>query len=266
VSKLRSPSGGPRRSSLRQIHRDYAAAGAEILTANTFRTQRRTLEQAGLGARAAELTRTALRLAREGAARAGREREVIIAGSDPPLEDCYRPDRVPDDAALAREHTEHVRNLRDAGADLVLIETINTVREGVAALRAASGLPCLVSFACGSGARLLSGESLRDAIRAVAPLNPLAVLVNCLPPSAVAACLPVLRQSDLPFGVYANLGEPAGAGNRRSEDLLPEQFAATAEHWTRAGARLVGGCCGTTPEHIAALAARLADDASSRTR
>jgi S-methylmethionine-dependent homocysteine/selenocysteine methylase len=249
-----------------QIHRDYAAAGAEILTANTFRTQRRTLEQAGLGARAAELTETALRLAREGAARAGREREVMIAGSDPPLEDCYRPDRVPDDAALAREHTEHVRNLRDAGADLVLIETINTVREGVAALRAASGLPCLVSFACGSRARLLSGESLRDAIRAVAPLKPLAVLVNCLPPSAVAPCLPVLREGGIPFGVYANLGEPAGEGSRRSEDMLPERFAATAEHWMRAGAQLVGGCCGTTPEHIAALAARLAGDASSRTR
>ena len=147
-----------------------------------------------------------------------------------------------------------------------MIETTNTVREGVAALRAASGLPCLVSFACGSSARLLSGESLRDAIRAVAPLEPLAVLVNCLPPSAVAACLPVLREGGLPFGVYANLGEPAGDGSRRSEDMLPERFADTAEHWMRAGARLVGGCCGTTPEHIAALAARLAGDSSSRTR
>ena len=97
-----------------EIHGDYAEAGAEILTANTFRTQRRTLQRAtasreNLGTRDAELTQLAVDLARTGAASV--DRPVWIAGSAPPLEDCYRPDRVPDDEALEREHSIHMLSL-----------------------------------------------------------------------------------------------------------------------------------------------------------
>ncbi len=77
-------------------------AGAEVLTANTFRTHRRTLAKGGLGERSRELTALAVRLAREAATSAGRP--IFVAGSLAPLEDCYRPDLVPDDAALEREH------------------------------------------------------------------------------------------------------------------------------------------------------------------
>ena len=103
------------------IHREYVAAGAAVLTANTFRTQRRTLARAGLTEAAAALTARAVALARAAAAGADPAADaVLVAGSAPPLEDCYRPDLVPDDAALAREHAEHARNLAAAGADLVL--------------------------------------------------------------------------------------------------------------------------------------------------
>lgn len=248
-----------------EIHADYAAAGAEILTANTFRTQRRALDHGGIGRRAAELTARAVHLAREGARRAGRGDTVLIAGSDPTLEDCYQPDRVPEDAALEREHAEHQRNLAEAGADLLLIETINSIREAVAALRVARGLPAVVSFICDGHARLLSGEPLRDALAAVAGLGPLAVCVNCLPPSAVPPCLPVLRGSGLPFGVYANLGAPADdTGFARTEDCTPEQLAGLAAEWCAAGARIAGGCCGTTPAHVRAIAERLAGGLSAQ--
>ena len=89
------------------IHRAYAAAGAQALTANTFRTQRRTLEKAGQGDRAGELTE-----AGGGAGARGRsESGIFVLGSAPPLEDCFHPELVPDDASLAREHGEHARNL-----------------------------------------------------------------------------------------------------------------------------------------------------------
>jgi len=78
--------------------------------------------------------------------------------------------------------------------------------------------------------------------------------VNCLPPSNVMACLPALAGAGLPFGVYANLGAPDDAtGFRRSESVSPHRFAEAACEWVAAGARLVGGCCGTTPAHIEAI-------------
>jgi S-methylmethionine-dependent homocysteine/selenocysteine methylase len=243
-------------AAVRQLHREYLEAGAEALTAGTFRTQRRTLARAGIGDRARELTARAVALARE----AADGRPVIVLGSAPPLEDCYRPDLVPDAEALAREHAEHARNLAEAGADAILAETHNCVREAVAAVQAAraAGLPVIASFACGAGARLLSGEPLAAALAAVAPLGSAAVGVNCLPPSQVPACLPALAASGLPFGVQANLGAPGAApGDPRSEDCSPAAYALHARRWIEAGARFVGGCCGTTPDHIRALASQI---------
>lgn len=243
---------------VRRVHADYAQAGADLLTANTFRTQRRVLAQAGLGGRAAELCALAVRLAREAAA--GHGREIGVLGSAAPLEDCFRPELVPDAVCLEQEHGEHARNLARAGVDAILVETMNTTREAAAAVAAASatGLPVLASFVCGADARLLSGEPLADALAALAQHRPAALLVNCLPPSRVAPCLAPLRASGLPFGVYANLGEPLDAGRiRHREDQSPAAFAELAAGWIEQGARLVGGCCGTTPLHLRAVAQRV---------
>lgn len=242
-----------------RVHADYVAAGAEALTANTFRTQRRVLARAGIGERAAELTRLAVDLARSGTQ--GADRRILVLGSAPTLEDCYRPDLVPDAHALESEHAMHAENLAAAGVDAILIETMNTTREAAAAARAAraTGLPFLVSFACWEGAALLGGDPLTEALAAAADQGPLALLVNCLPVSNVDACLPALRAAGLPFGVYANLGAPGVTGGPGgSEPYEPDAFALHAESWVRAGARMVGGCCGTTPEHVRAIARRLA--------
>jgi S-methylmethionine-dependent homocysteine/selenocysteine methylase len=248
-----------------RIHADYVAAGAELLTANTFRTQRRTLERDGVGEQAAALTARAVALARTAAARG--DQPVQVLGSAPPLEDCFRPDLVPDEASLAREHGEHAANLAAAGVDAILLETMNTIREALAALRAARAtrLPVLVSFVCWDGPRLLSGEMLREAVGAVRAEQPAAVLANCLPPSNVGACLAVLAETGLPFGVYANLGAPLDErGRERSEECAPERFAAHAASWLAAGATLVGGCCGTTPAHIRSIEQQMRSKAVAR--
>ena len=125
---------------------------------------------------------------------------------------------------------------------------MNTIREAVAAVRAARecGAAVLASFVSRRQARLLSGEPLDEAVDAVAGFGPLAVGVNCLPPGAVSPCLGVLQRAGLPFLVYANL---IGPGEQRS----PEEYA----RWRRGGSRpvrrIVGGCCGTRPDHIRAL-------------
>ncbi len=238
------------------IHSDEVSAGAEILTANTFRTHARSLAKAGLAERSGELGALAVQLAHQAAAAPGRD--IFVAGSLSPLEDCYRPDLVPDDAALAREHGAQARFLAEAGVDLILAETHNTIREAVAALRAAkaTSVPVFVSLVTDGSGRLLSGESIADAVRALLPLEPDALGVNCVPAARLGGDLAVLAAAapGVPLLAYGNLGLPDDSrGWAFTEELSPEEYAETARGWIERGARIVGGCCGTTPAHSRAL-------------
>jgi homocysteine S-methyltransferase len=244
---------------LRQIHADYIRAGAEVLTANTFRAHRRSLARGGhaYAERAAELTRLAVRLAREAAA----ERECFVAGSQAPLEDCYSPELVPPQAEC--EHAEMAQHLAAAGVDLILVETMNTIREAVAAARAAraTGLPVLASFVCRSDGRLFSGESVSAAVAAVAALGVAGLLVNCTPSATIHQPFAELRAAvqqqpaTVPIqGLYANIGHTNDVdGWTLTQDVTPLEYARLASGWLAQGANLIGGCCGTTPAHIAAL-------------
>jgi S-methylmethionine-dependent homocysteine/selenocysteine methylase len=251
------------------IHRDDVAAGADVLTANTFRTHRRTLEKAGLGSRSRELTAIAVRLARSAAEESGRE--VLVAGSLSPLEDCYRPDLVPGDEALAREHREQAESLAAAGVDLLLLETHNTIRELAAAALAASetGLPFIASMVSDGSGRLLSGESIGTAVHAVAPFEPDALSINCVPTRRLESDLADLAvvAPGVPLAAYGNLGLPADdLGWSFTEELSPVAYAEIARGWLQCGVRLVGGCCGTTSAHtkvIRGLLASLGRDRSS---
>jgi methionine synthase I (cobalamin-dependent) len=247
------------------IHGDEAAAGADILTSNTFRTHGRTLGRAGLASRAEELTVLAVRLAHQAASVPGRE--IFVAGSLSPLEDCYRPDLVPDTKALASEHGSQARILAEAGVDLVLAETHNSIREAAAALLAAkaAGVPVVVSLVTDGEGRLLSGEPIGKAAEALLPLEPDALGVNCVPSARLAADLAVLAavSGGTPLCAYGNLGLPAeGPGWTFTEKMAPGAFAEEASRWIDLGARIIGGCCGTTPAHTQALR-RLLDSGDS---
>lgn len=246
------------------IHRDYAAAGAEIIVANTFRSNVRALRAAGRLSRGAELARLAVQLARQAVAepdqalpdhRPGTGR--FVAASVGPVEDCYSPELVPDEATLDGEHAELLGWLKAAGPDLIWIETMNTVREARAAARAAAagGLPFVVCFVLREDGALLSGEPLDEAVPAVEPFGPLAVGLNCIPPRALATHLPRLRKlTDLALVAYAHINnaEPL-PGWSYAQHVGPTEYAACAREWVELGAAIVGGCCGTTPAHIRAL-------------
>jgi S-methylmethionine-dependent homocysteine/selenocysteine methylase len=258
---------------LRSIHADYIDAGADIVTTNTFRTHRRTLERASIGARTRELTQLAVQMAQTPAQSA--DRKIFIAGSMSPLEDCYTPELVPSDEALWIEHAEMARDLAQAGCDLLLVETMNTIREAViaASCAQATGLPVCVSFVVGpqglppdranvarmdQGAakpKLLSGESIVDAVAALRALNPAVIMINCAPLAFIDRAFEELRAAHSgPIGLYANVGHADDeAGWTLTDDVLPEAYASHAQPWVRRGAAVIGGCCGTTPAHIVAL-------------
>lgn len=241
---------------VRALHRDYALADSDWLTAATFRLAPYSLRRAGLEDRAPDLAALAIRLVREGAAAA--ERRVLAMASVTTLEDCYRPDLVPSDDVLEREHAATVGLLADAGADGLLLETFNTVREAAIAAHAAvrCGLPVVVSFACRADGCLLSGEDPSQAARAVSVPGVVAVGVNCTSAAVVPKALEHLASgTTLPLAAWANNGWAAEDSPwLAAPRLAPEAFAGEALKWIDAGARLVGGCCGTGPDEIAALA------------
>lgn len=239
-----------------QIHEEYIEAGADIITTNTFRTTRRTFHRSGHADASAALTRNAVGLAQRARDRHP-ERDVLIAGSIAPLEDCYRPDLVPGDDELAEEHTELARRLHDAGVDFLLLETMNTSREARAACAAASatGSEVVASFLCDRNGNLYDGESLARAVRVLEPSNPTAYSLNCVSPRYLDAAIVRLKAATVrPFGVYGNIGMPEEEqGWAFTRDIDEEEYARFAMRWRTAGASIIGGCCGTTPAYIAAL-------------
>jgi methionine synthase I (cobalamin-dependent) len=236
-----------------EIHSAEVEAGAEVLTANTFRTHRRTLATAGLGAQSELLTWRAVSLAREAAAES--RRQIFVLGSLSPLEDCYRPDLAPDDRSLTSEHALQAASLASAGVDGIILETHNSVRELAAAAKAAldTGLPVIASMVTDGSGRLLSGEPISDAAAVLAGTGVEAAAINCVPAANLGGDFRALAAAtSLPLGAYANLGRPAADGSL-PDPLDPEAYARIAGQWLAAGVRLVGGCCGTGPAHTAAL-------------
>ncbi|HMQ16723.1 MAG TPA: homocysteine S-methyltransferase family protein, partial [Phycisphaerae bacterium] len=202
----------------------------------------------------------AVALARAAAAEAASHR-VWVAASVAPVEDCYRPEPAPPDSELRDEHAQMMDWLRDAGADLIWIETMNTAREARIAAAAAHGarLPFVVNWVLNQKGAVLSGDPLEGAVRAVEPFDPLALGLNCIPPAGLTRQLSGLRAcTRRPLIAYAHIGNPEPImGWSFSESVTPDEYAAHARTWVNLGATVVGGCCGTTPEHIAAVSAAL---------
>lgn len=243
---------------IQQIHEDYINAGAEIIITNTFATTERVFSKKGKGAKAKEATLMACRLAKEARSRAHAEENVLIAGSIAPLEDCYSPELTPPQRALDREHAAFAQALREGEVDVALIETMITIRETVAACRAAktSGLAIAVSFCCNDNLELLGGESLADALQAIEPYDPLFVGVNCVSINTATKTIRHLRTlTDRPLSVYAQGdGEPDDdQGWKFNHKDRQSMYLDAAKDWLETGAQIIGGCCGTTPNDVRAL-------------
>ncbi len=249
---------------VRNIHADYLRAGADILTTNTFRSNLRALRRAGIADQWDELNLKAVEFAFEARERHPDSRPVLIAAGIAPVEDCYSPELVPSDPELRDEHGRQAEFLATAGADILLAETMNTVREAeiAAGACAATGREFAVSFVCADGERLLSGETLAEAVSAVSAHGPAALLINCVSTAAMRDALETLIScSPVPVGCYPNVGTPQVDGARAYAEVGPDEFVREALRWRSMGARMLGGCCGTTPDWISALACAVATPA-----
>jgi methionine synthase I (cobalamin-dependent) len=254
---------------VRAIHRDYVEAGADVISTNTFQLTRRALynhfrddahrEQIGpsdLHDRAARLLRAATWVAVEARDAAANGRPVAVAGAITTLEWCFRPDLAPTPEQARKEYVETIGTLADAGCDLVLIETVNSVTEARVALEAANevGLPCWMAFAPTETGVLFTGETLADAEAALEPLGVDAILVNCAPPDdCQAGLIEMAKVRHGAKGLYPHIGRFDPPEWLFTDEYPPDRYASEAQAWQALGATVIGGCCGTTPDTIAAV-------------
>jgi homocysteine S-methyltransferase len=242
---------------VRQIHTSYRDAGADVLTTNTFGANRLSLSKFALAERLNDILRAGARLAREVADAA--DRPVYVAGSIGPMPGGPRPAWAVEE--MEKMIVEQVQGLMEGGADFILFET-QPDREALerlaAAMRRLPDAPFVLSFAIVGSDGTASGEPVE---RMLAPLpagsaQPIAWGMNCGvgPDGLLGAVERAVRLISLPLVVQPNAGMPKEVENRRIYLCSPEYLAEYAKRYVGLGASAVGGCCGTTPEHIREVA------------
>ena len=245
------------------IHRAYLAAGAEVIETATFGANRIRLAAFGLAGEAARLNRRAAQVAREARDVAGRE--ALVAGSIGPLGAPTRELLHLDDATIRAAFREQIDGLLEGGVDLFMIETFVDLRHLLLAVdearRASGELAIVAQLTFGEELELADGSSPAAAARALesAPVD--VIGVNC--GAGPHACLEALEgygpavAGSPPRSIVPNAGLPQRVEGQFVYGAGPDYFGLMVGRMIAAGASLVGGCCGTTPEHIAAMRAAL---------
>ncbi len=255
------------------IHEEYLQAGAEILETNTFGANRFRLTRHGLASKVAEINAAGVKLARQATAHLKEKQagDAWVGGSIGPLGVRLEPLGKTSLEEARAAFAEQIRALADAGADLLVIETmpaLNEAREALLAAReTAPDLPVLVMVTVDDDSNCLDGSSPAQAAALLTEWGAGAIGVNCSTgPSTVLTAIEAMRgATTLPLAAMPNAGMPRAVEGRNIYLCSPEYMASFARKAIAAGAQIVGGCCGTTPNHIRAMrSAMRAIDAQAR--
>lgn len=250
---------------VQRIHREYIRAGAELIETNTYGANRYKLAQFGLEDRVRDINFRAVKLAREAREECGEP--VFLAGAIGPLGQPIAPLgtlQAEDARSAFREQTDA---LLEAGADVIVLETFGDLlelREAIVAVQSACDLPIVAQVSLTDDGRLLTGEAPVDVARLLASFQVDVIGVNCgVGPQST---LDAVQQMALPLfaqlSAMPNAGAPSRMEGRYVYYSTPEYFGEYARRFADAGVRLIGGCCGTTPAHIAAMKKALAEQAA----
>jgi methionine synthase I (cobalamin-dependent)/5,10-methylenetetrahydrofolate reductase len=248
------------------VHREYIRAGAEIIETNTYGANAVKLEGHGLEKKVREITRRAAQIAREAAGD-----QVFVAGAVGPLGiriEPYGPTSVDEARALFREVAE---GLLEGGVDLFLLETFSDVaevHEAIRAVREISDLPIIAQMAIDINGNTLYGTSPEVIASRLSAWGADVVGLNCsVGPQAILSAVERMRvATDRKLSAQPNAGLPREVDGRQMYMCSPEYMAKYAKRLIQAGAKFVGGCCGTTPEHIKLIANAVRASAPGRTQ
>jgi len=249
-------------ANVRAVHDDYRTAGCDLITTNSFGGSKFALERHGLAGRGAELNRAAAQLARQAAGEDG-----WVLGDVGPFGDFLEPvgDITADE--LREAFRAQIEALLAGGADAILVETMSDPAEAVVGVEAArvcdAKAPVIVTYAfqkTGSGEfRTIMGTNVDEALQNALGAGANIVGANCgtalgLDDYAVLARQMIASAKGAPVIIQPNAGAPRVEGGKTIYDATPEQMAAATTEFLAAGVRIVGGCCGTTPAHLSAMA------------
>lgn len=244
-------------SAVKNVHLEYLRAGCDIIKTNTFGSHGANLEAQGCTVE--EMVSAAVKLAREAVAECGRD--ALVAMDMGPTGKLLQPlgELSFDDAV--HSFAEMAAAGEKAGADLILIETMSDLYEIKAAVTGAkksTQLPIIATLAFDAQGKLLTGGDIQTAVTLLEGLGVTCLGFNCgLGPHQMEALLPILAGCcSVPMVVNPNAGLPRMVDGSAVFDVDPEEFAQAMEKIVEGGAWLVGGCCGTTPAHLAAVTAR----------
>ena len=241
---------------VRQVHLAYVEAGAELIETNTYGANRIRLEQHGIDDDVVEINRSGVALAREAQQLTGQR--VWIAGALGPLGKHLTPLGLISPSQAQAVFREQAQALVEAGVDLLILETIPSLaemQEAVAATKSVGDVPIIAQLTFTQEGQTPAGDSPEDVLEALAPLGLAAIGANCSVGSE-----PMLRvlekmspHATTPLSALPNAGFPAQVDGRLVYLSSPGYMARYADLMLHAGATIIGGCCGTTPEHIAAM-------------
>ena len=240
---------------VQKIHKEYVDAGANYITTNTFRTTPRSYAKINTKVNVQDANTSLLRAVELAKCSVGSSTKIL--GSIAPLEDCYRPNLFPGKDIAISEFYELGEWLTGAGVHVLLLETMNSIVETKAALEAIRGfvLPIWVSFVLKNNDCLLSGEPLISALNILKNHGVDMILLNCNPLNRTMGAVDnIVNNWRGDWGIYPNLGrgEPSPYGNIVKYEPI-NQFISVIEYAVGLGASVVGGCCGTSPEHISKI-------------
>jgi len=240
------------------VHREYVAAGCDVLTTNTLTMNRLSIETHGIGVDVAEVNRSGARLARQAATEG-----LCVLGDISSTGQLLEPYGDYTEEQFFDTFKEQVGCLLAEGVDGFIVETMLDVREALCAVRAcreASSLPVLATLSfqtVDKGGRTVMGNAAAESAQVLVDAGAAAVGANCgdLDPSETAVIVGMMRDAvEGPLVAQPNAGNPRLVDGRTVFDMAPDEFADGISACIAAGATLVGGCCGTTPEHIGRLA------------
>ena len=244
---------------VRLTHEAYIAAGAEIIIANTFGSTRQMLEPAGYGDCVQEANQTAIKLAI--AAREATDRPIVVAGSLSTMPPSFQRNQYLSPAEETTSYREAVDAQHQAGADLIALEMMEDIHHAKRAMEAAlqSGLPIWLGVSCklNNGHLASFGNPdlpLEEILDSLIPLGPDVVNIMHSDVDTITPAIKMVRKRwGGPIGVYPESGYFTRPDWKFVDIIPPPELAHRAIEWVANGARLLGGCCGTGPEHIQAL-------------
>ena len=239
---------------VKELHRRFAEAGSDLVLTCSFGATAPRLADGPLAGRAVEVNRRAAELAREAVGD-----DVLVAGSLGPTGQLVEPYGLLTRELCVDAYAEQARALAEGGVELLVLETFFALEEAIWAIegaRSASDLPLVASFSFDQGAHTMMGVGPADVVAAIEPLGVAALGANCGRSLAdtdgiVAAFLEAAPH--IPLWVKPNAGVPKIVGDAVVYEAGPDELAEHVKAYADSGARIVGGCCGSTPAHIAAI-------------